>query len=69
MNTIKLMSLDRNGITDLEREMFLKDLGRVTGEYFETEGETALEVTRTEKGFVVCVIFSARRIKTVMRPA
>lgn len=69
MNTVKLLSLDRNGITDLERELFLKDLSRVTEEYFETEGETGLEVTRTEKGFVVCVIFSARRIKTVMRPA
>ncbi len=69
MNAVKLLSLDRNGITDLEKEMFLKDLSRVTDEYFETEGETALEVTRTEKGFVVCVVFSARRIKTVMRPA
>lgn len=69
MNDLKLLSQDRGGITDLEKELFLKDLSRVTGEYFETEGETALEVTRTEKGFVVCLVFSARRIKTVMRPS
>lgn len=69
MNDLKLLSQDRGGITDFEKELFLKDLSRVTGEYFETEGETALEVTRTEKGFVVCLVFSARRIKTVMRPS
>lgn len=69
MNAVtKLISLDREDMTELERELFIKDLKRVTGEYFEVDGTTDVEVTRTEEGFLVCVIFAARRIKTVRRP-
>lgn len=68
MNTVKLLSIDRNDITDLERELFLKDFKRIADEYFEADGAPDLEVTRTESGFIVCVIFTAHRIKTVKRP-
>lgn len=69
MNAVsKLLALDREDITDLERELFLKDFKRVADEYFEMDGVCDLEVTRSEDGFLVCLIFNARRIKTIRRP-
>lgn len=69
MNAVtKLLALDREDITDLERELFLKDFKRVADEYFEMDGLCDLEVTRTEDGFFVCLMFNARRIKTIRRP-
>lgn len=69
MNSVtKLLALDREDITDLERELFLKDFKRVADEYFEVDGVYDLDVTRTEDGFLVCLIFNARRIKTIRRP-
>ncbi len=68
MNGVKrLLSLDREDMTDLERELFLKDFNRVAAEYFEPDGAPDLEITRSEDGFLVCVIFGARRIKNVRR--
>ncbi len=68
MNGVKkLLSLDREDMTDLEKELFLKDLKRVAEEYFEPEGGFDMEITRTEDGFLACVIFNARRIKTLRR--
>lgn len=68
MSSVKsMLSLDREDMTDLERELFLKDLNKVTDEYFETGGGFDLEVTRSEEGFLVCVIFTARRIKSIKR--
>ena len=64
----KIISLDREEMSDLERELFLKDLKKVTDEYFECEGNTSLEVTRTENGFLVCILLSARRIKSLKKP-
>lgn len=69
MNSVtKLISLDREEMTDFERELFLKDLKRVIDEYFEVDGNLGLETTKSESGFVVCVIFEARRIKIIRRP-
>ena len=69
MNSVsRLISLDREDMTDLERELFLKDLKRVYDEYFETDGNASLEVTRSDEGFLVCVLVTARRIKNVKRP-
>ena len=64
----KLIALDREEMTDFERALFLKDLKKITDEYFECNGDATLEVTRTEGGFLVCVLFTARRIKTVKTP-
>ena len=56
--------LDRDDMSDFERGLFLKDIQRVNEEYFECDGTPSLEVTRTDEGFLVCVIFPARRIKS-----
>ena len=68
MNAAKLLSLDREDMTDLERELFLKDFKHVADEYFESDGAYDLEITHTEDGFLVCMIFNARRIKNIRRP-
>ncbi len=69
MNAVtRMLSLDREDMTDLEKELFLKDFKRVADEYFETDGECGVELTRSEGGFLVCIIFNARRIKNVRRP-
>ncbi len=60
--------LDRDDMSDFERGLFLKDLQRVNDEYFECDGDSSLEITRTEQGFLVCVIFPARRIKSLKHP-
>lgn len=67
-NMNRLLSLDRDEMTDLERELFLKDLKRVTDEYFESEGEASVEITRSDEGFLVCVLMTARRIKNMKTP-
>ena len=67
-NMTRIISLDREDMSELERELFLKDLKRVTDEYFESEGEASLEVTRGEEGFLICVLMTARRIKSVKKP-
>ncbi len=60
--------LDRDDMSDFERGLYLKDLQRVNDEYFECDGDSSLEITRTEQGFLVCVIFPARRIKSLKHP-
>lgn len=65
---MKEIILERDDMSDFERGLFLKDLKKVTDEYFEADGDASLEITRTDGGFLVCVIFSARRIKSVKRP-
>lgn len=65
---MKKIVLERDDMSDFERGLFLKDLQKVTDEYFEADGPTSLEITRTDGGFLVCVIFSARRVKTLKKP-
>lgn len=55
-------------MSDFGRALFLKDLKKVTDEYFESENTPSLEITRTEEGFLVCVLFTARRVKSVKKP-
>lgn len=64
----KILALDRDDMSDWERELFLKDLSKVIDEYFESNGLPSLEITRTDGGFVVCLLLSARRIKNIKRP-
>lgn len=65
---IDVLIADREEITEGERALFIADLKRVCEEYFEGEGKFSLDVTRTENGFSVCVIFNARRIKRFKKP-
>lgn len=62
----RLLALDRDDMSDLERELFLKDLKRVTDEYFESDGEATLEVTRADEGFIVCVLMTARTLSSIL---
>ncbi len=64
----RILALDREDMSDFERALFLKDLKRVTEEYFEYNGDATLEITRADGGFLVCVIFTARRVKTLKNP-
>lgn len=59
---------DREIMTEAERELLSRDIKRVAEEYFELSGNTCLDITRTESGFSVCVLFDARRIKKLWRP-
>ena len=64
----RMLSLDRDDMSDFERELFLSDIKKVTDEYFESEGNSSLEITRTDEGFLVCVFLTARRIKKLKKP-
>lgn len=62
------VTCDREQMTDEEKELFLCDLKGVCAEYFEADGKYSMDVTRTEKGFSVCIIFDAARIKKFKKP-
>ena len=69
MKTVnKIISLDRDDMAEFERELYLKDFKRTSEEYFETNNDATMEITRADGGFLVCVIFTARRIKSFKRP-
>ncbi len=55
-------------MSDFERELFLSDVKKVTDEYFESDGNASLEITRADDGFLICLLMSARRIKNVKKP-
>ncbi len=65
MNT--LLS-EREDMTEEEKSLFLHDLKKVCKEYFEADGRYSVDVARTEKGFSVCVIFDAVRVKKFRKP-
>lgn len=67
-NLSGVLTLDREDMTETEKKLFLKDLKWVLEEYFELSGEVGLELTRDKNGFLGCVLFSARRIKTIKTP-
>ncbi len=60
--------IDREQMTDEEKELFLSDLKGVCAEYFETDDKYSMDVTRTKQGFSVCIIFDAARIKKFKKP-
>lgn len=60
--------LDREEMTEGERQLFISDLKGVCDEYFEGDGKFSLDLTRVESGYSVCVIFNARRIKRFKKP-
>ena len=64
----RILSLDRDDMSDFERELFLTDIKKVTDEYFESDGNSSLEITRTDDGFLICTFMTARRIKNVKKP-
>lgn len=59
---------EREKMTDGEKELFLVDLKEVCREYFDGCDKFSLDVTKTEKGLSVCIIFDAVRVKKFKRP-
>ena len=57
----RLLSLDREDMSDFERELFLNDMKRVYDEYFEVDSDPSLEITRAENGFIICVLLTDRK--------
>lgn len=55
-------------MTETERGLFKRDIMKVAGEYFETDGEADVDITKTPNGLSVCVLFKARRIKKIWSP-
>ena len=64
----RILSLDRDDMSDFERELFLSDVKKVIDEYFEIAAPLSLEITRTDEGFLICTFITARRIKNVKKP-
>ena len=64
----RILSLDREDMSDFERELFLSDVKKVCDEYLESDKKPALEITRDDDGFLICLLISARRIKNVKKP-
>lgn len=64
----RMLSLDRDDMSDFERELFLSDIKKVTDEYFESDKNASMEITRSDEGFLICVLMTARRIKNVKKP-
>lgn len=62
------VTIDREQMTDDEKELFLSDLKGVCSEYFDGGGKFSLDITRTEKGFSVCIVFDALRVKKFKKP-
>ena len=67
-NVTATLSLDREDMSEFARQLFLKDVKKVLEEYFECDDNASLEITRSEEGFLVCILFSARRVKSVKTP-
>lgn len=64
----KILSLDREELSQGDRELFLNDLKSVIGEYFEYDSNINLEIAKGENGFIICILFNARRVKTTKKP-
>lgn len=61
----EILTLEREDVSDIVRTLYLKDLKSMTGEYFELGDDPSLEITRADNGFLVCVLFTARRVKNI----
>lgn len=63
--TERILSLDREEMSLTERKLCLNDVKKVLKEYFELCDDESMELTRTDEGFLICVLFTARRIKAL----
>ena len=60
---IRVLDGDKEEMNEASRLAALRDLERVAGEYFETEGRAELTVERDKNGIAVCFRFRACRVK------
>ncbi len=65
IDAAKVLSLDKRDFTTADKMLFMNDFKKLAAEYFECDGVPQVDVTKTDDGYSVCVIFSARRIKQV----
>ena len=63
-----LAAMERDIMTETERELLKRDIVRVAEEYFETDGQAEIDIKRTERGYSVCLLLHARRIKKIWSP-
>lgn len=68
MNVNQMLYLERQGMSEKDKQLFLHDLKVVIAEYMDCTDALTLDVTRTQDGFSVCILFNASRIKNVRAP-
>ncbi len=59
----RLLERDKEEMTSETKAAALREFCRVANEYFETEGDVTLAVSRERSGFSVSVTFRAGRVK------
>ncbi len=62
------IQIAREVMSEAERKLFLRDITRVTDEYFEREGDAGLNITATRGGCSVCILITARCVKKMRTP-
>jgi hypothetical protein len=63
-----LILYDREEMTEDEKQLYLADIKQVCCDYFDGDERYSLDVTKTDTGFSVCIIFDARRVKRFKKP-
>ena len=58
---------DREEMTEGEKQLVMSDFKRVCAAYFECDGQPELNLTKTDDGYSVCIIFAARHIQHFRR--
>jgi hypothetical protein len=66
--TANNLLIEREEFSDEERQLFESDLKDVCEEYFEGSGRYSLNVTKSANGYSICILFTARRIKSFKKP-
>ncbi len=58
-----ILHADKEEMNEVTREACIAEFSRVAGEYFETEGDVAMEIRRGRSSSEVSIIFRANRVK------
>lgn len=61
----KFINLEKRDFSPAAKMLFMNDFKKFAEEYFECEGIPDIDVTRSDDGYSVCIIFRARRVKKV----
>lgn len=65
--TYRAWHLD-DDLTEEEKSLLGEDVKAVVDQYFERSSPLTIDVTRSGKGYSVCLLFGAGRIKNCKRP-
>lgn len=58
-----ILHSDKEEMNEVTREACIAEFSRVAGEYFETEGDVAMEIRRGRSSSEVSITFRANRVK------